>query len=138
MSSHSSPQRDEAEGPYEEAITMALPSILYTRRAATTCRPSHVSNRSKITSFQANIMPPDRPEPAMKTCDSPLPQPSDVQIRCSRWVSIVSCRHMTSAPHSRRYRLTMPRLRSSRSPCTFQEMHFMMNRPMHPPRVRLP
>ena len=118
-SSHSSPRRDGAEGPYAKAITIALSSILYTRRVATTCRPSHVLDWSKVASFEANIMPPDRLEAAMETCDSPLPQPSEVQIRYSRWVNIVSCRHMTSAPHSRKYRPTMPRLRSSCSPRTF-------------------
>ena len=91
-----------------------------------------------MASFQANIMPPDQPEAAMETGDSPLPQPSDVQIRCSGWVTIISCRHMTSAPHSWRYCPSIPRLCSSRSPRTFPEMHFMMSRPMHPPYVRPP
>ena len=59
-SSHSSPRRVVAEGTYAEAVTTAEPSILFTRRAATTCRPSHVSARSKITSFQANMMPPEQ------------------------------------------------------------------------------
>ena len=45
-SSHSSPQRVVAEGPYAEAVTKAEPSILFTRRAATTCRPIQVSARS--------------------------------------------------------------------------------------------
>ena len=79
--SHSSPRRVVIEGPYTEAVTKVEPSILFTRRAATTCRLSHVSARSKVASFQANMMPPDRPDAAMATYDSPLPQPSEVHVR---------------------------------------------------------
>ena len=137
-SSHTSPPRDGADESYAEAITIAMPSILFTSWAATTCCPSHVSDQSKVASFQANMMPLDQPEAAMETYDSPLPQPSKVHVRCSGWVNIVSCKQMMSAPHSRRYRPTVPHLLSSHRPRTFQVMHFMVSRTRHPLHVRPP
>ena len=112
-------------GPYVDATTTPKPSLLFIKRAATKCLPVHVLARSNKSSFHANIIPPDLPEAAMATCASPLPQPRDVQICWSTRVSIVSWRRIISAPHSRKYRPMMPRHLASRSPCTFQLMHFM-------------
>ena len=70
-------------------------------------------------------MPPDISDASIATWAAPLPHPSVVQVRCSTWASIVSWRTIISTPHTRRYWPTIPCLLSSRSPRTFQLMHFI-------------
>ena len=100
-------------------------SARQTRRAAAMWRPLHSVSKVKIDAFHARSTLPDRPLATMQTWVASPPQPRSDHMHCSELVSIVSCRHMISAPHSLRYRPTTLRRRRLRSPRTFQVTHFM-------------
>ena len=101
-SSHNSPRTVGIVGPYADANTRWIPSAHRRRCAATTCRPRYSANLSNEISFHATITPPERHVALIQTCESLHPHPRSDHIRWSVSISKVSCKHMTSTPHSLR------------------------------------